>query len=152
MWRECGEAAACPSPTDPSTHRGISAAEPRPAPGRWNPGLRCSFCRLPSAWWGHKGQEGLGWETERGLTLEKILLVGVRNARSEWKRKDKNDRNGYLDCIHDVLANGIYFTFLQISVSHARDLPNFPAQGICRQNYSRQESREDMVCRAEMDL
>lgn len=32
--------------------------------------------------------------------------MGVGNERNEWKRKDKNkrNRNGYIDCIHHILA------------------------------------------------
>lgn len=74
--------------------------------------LRCSFTRLPSALWGTRDKRDWAGRQDRGLTLEKILLVGARNERKECKRKDKNERNGYLDSIHDVPANDIYFSFL----------------------------------------
>ena len=56
------------------------------------------------------GRDWISWQ-DRGLNLDEIQQVGVRNERKEWKRKDKNksDRSGYTDCIHHVPARDLYF-------------------------------------------
>lgn len=104
MWRECGEAAASPSPIDPTAHTGgIPFACWSTA---WEIKPRAQVQLHQTAQWA-RGRVG---RQERSLTLENILAVGVRNER-EWKSKDRNERNGYLDSIQNVPANGIYLRF-----------------------------------------